>query len=146
VQEVEVRRHFAAPRERVFEAYTDHARWNEWAGFSKSWLEVEGSPNRNGTGAVRGFGQGPVTVFEEVLDFEPPKRMTYRVVRGGLPMRNHLGEVTFEPEGDGTRVVWRCRFDSKIPGLGGAMRFLVKRLFRNGLDGLAQRSFPDVPA
>jgi hypothetical protein len=69
--------------------------------------------------------------------------MTYRVVKGGPPMKNHHGEVFFEPEGDGTRVRWRCRFDSKVPGLGGLMRFFVTRVFRTALDGLAVHSFPD---
>jgi hypothetical protein len=91
---------------------------------------------------VRGFASGGVSVFEEVLAFEPPKRMTYRVVRGGIPiMTNHLGEVLFEPEGSGTRLVWRCRFDSKVPGLGAPMRWLVTRLFTRALAGLARRGF-----
>ena len=42
--------------------------------------------------------------------------MTYRVVRGGIPiMKNHLGEVVLEPDGAGTRLIWRCRFDSRSP-------------------------------
>ncbi len=143
---VEVERYFAAPVEEVWRVYTDHAGWSAWAGFSKSWLETEGKPDRNGTGAVRGFASGRVTVFEEVLEFDPPKRMTYQVVRGGPPMKNHHGEVICEPEGDGTRVTWRCRFDSKIPGLGWLMRFFVTRVFRTALDGLAAHAFPDPRA
>ncbi len=146
MQHVEVSRRFAAPPQRVWEVYTDHAGWKEWAGFSRSWLETEGRPDRNGTGAVRAFGAGPVVAYEEVLDFEPPKRMTYRVVKGPLPMKNHLGEVIFEPDGDGTRVTWRCRFDSRVPGLGWPMRALVTRVFRNALEGLARHSFPGPPA
>ena len=103
---------------------------------------MEGTPDRNGTGAVRAFGSGPVTAFEEVLEFEPPKRMTYRVVKGA-PMKNHHGEVLFEPEGEGTRVTWRCRFDPKIPGMGWILGILVKRTFRTALDGLAAHAFPD---
>jgi uncharacterized protein YndB with AHSA1/START domain len=141
---VEVERHFAAPVEEVWKVYTDHAGWSAWAGFSKSWLEVEGEPDRNGTGAVRAFGSGAVTAYEKVLEFEPPKRMTYTVVRGGLPMKNHQGEVVFTPEDGGTRITWRCRFDSKLPGLGGLMRFAVTRVFRTALDGLAAHSFPDA--
>ena len=144
MQQVEVERRFSAPPQAVWDVYTDHARWSEWAGFARSWLEVEGRPDRNGSGAVRAFGSGPVRAFEEVLDFEPPKRMTYRLVRGGLPLRDHLGEVVFEPDGDGTRVVWRCRFESKLPGLGGLLRVAVTRVFRQALEGLARRHFPDA--
>jgi uncharacterized protein YndB with AHSA1/START domain len=139
---VEVERHFAAPIAEVWKVYTDHAGWSAWAGFSSSRLEVEGAPDRNGTGAVRAFGSGRVTAFEEVLEFEPPKRMTYRVVKGA-PMKNHHGEVVFEPEGEGTRVTWRCRFDPKVPGMGWFLRIVVTRVFRTALDGLAAHAFPD---
>jgi carbon monoxide dehydrogenase subunit G len=109
VQRVEVVRRFSAPPQAVWDVYTDHAGWSEWAGIGKSWLEVAGDPDR----------------------------------KGGGPMKNHLGEVIFEPDGDGTRVVWRCRFDSRIPGLGGLMRRFVTRFFRSALEGLAHRCFPD---
>ena len=144
VKHVEVERRFDAPREAVWEVYTDHARWSEWAGFPGSRLEVEGRPDRNGSGAVRALGAGPLRAREEVLDFEPPKRMTYRVLGGPLPLRHHLGEVRFEPDGDGPRVVWRCRFESALPGLGPLLRVFVTRTFRRALDGLARRHFPDA--
>jgi len=139
MQHVEVSRHYEAPPERVFAVYTDHAGWSRWAGVGSSYLDREGAPQRDGAGAVRVLGTGPVRAYEEVVDFEPPRRMTYRVVRGGLPMRDHLGEVLFEPDGAGTRVVWRCRFESKIPGLGPVMRAIVTRVFRTALEGLATR-------
>lgn len=141
MQHVEVTRRFPAPPQTVWDVYTDHARWSEWAGFPRSWLEVEGAGDRNGSGAVRVLGSAGVKVYEEILDFEPPKRMTYRVLRGGLPMKDHLGEVRLEPDGDGTLLVWRCRFDSRIPGLGGLMRRLVTRVFQRALDGLARHRF-----
>lgn len=143
MQRVEVTRRFAAPREAVWKVYTNHAGWQQWAGIGTSRLERPGTPERNGVGALRSLGVGPVRAFEEVLEFEPPRRMTYRVVKGGLPMKNHRGEVRFEPDGDGTRVVWSCRFESRIPGLGGLMRRMVEHVFRSALDGLAQHAFPD---
>lgn len=145
MQHVDVRRRFQAPIEKVWAAYTDHADWQNWAGFSKSWLEKEGRPDKNGVGCVRGFGSNGVNVYEEVVEWEPPSRFAYRIVRGGLPMKGHYGEVFFEPDGDGTVVRWRCRFDSglPIPGTGWLMRVFVERIFRNALDGLSKRYFPD---
>jgi uncharacterized protein YndB with AHSA1/START domain len=142
MQHVEVERRFAAPPAQVWKVYTDHAGWSAWAGLGRARLETEGHPERNGVGAVRCFTTGGVSVFEEVLSFEPPKRMTYRVVRGGIPiMKDHLGEVLLEPDGAGTRLIWRCRFASSVPGLGPPMRWLVTRLFRRALEGLAKRGF-----
>ena len=139
MQEVEVSHRYDAPPQAVWDVYTDHARWSEWAGTPGSRLTKQGSPDPNGTGAVRAFVGG---LREEVLDFEPPKRMTYTVTAGLFPVKDHLGEVRFEPDGDGTRIVWRCRFESKIPGLGGLLRRVVVSSFTKALEGLEHHSFP----
>lgn len=136
---VEVTRSYDAPPETVWAVYTDHGRWSDWSGFPGSRLAKEGSPDRNGTGAVRAFAGG---VREEILDFEPPKRMTYTVVGGPFPITNHLGEVLFEPDGAGTRIVWRCRFEPRIPGTGWLLERFVARNFRQALAGLARRGLP----
>ena len=138
MQYVEVKRVIDAPIDTVWARYTDHVSWTEWAGLGKVTLDRQGDPPPNGVGCVRAIASGGVKVIEEVLTFESPRRMTYRIVRGGLPIRDHLGEVDFEPHGDRTLVTWRCRFDSKIPGLGWIFRFFITRLFRNALEGLAK--------
>jgi uncharacterized protein YndB with AHSA1/START domain len=145
MQHVEVKRRFRAPVGRVWEVYTDHAGWKNWSGFGKSWLEKEGSPDRDGVGCVRGFGSNGVNVYEEVVEWEPTSRFAYRIVRGGLPMKNHYGEVFFEPDGDGTLVTWRCRFESglPLPGSGWLMQKFIEKIFRDGLEGLSRKHFPD---
>jgi uncharacterized protein YndB with AHSA1/START domain len=138
MQKVEVTRTLSETPEEVWSVYTDHADWKAWAGMSHSSLKVHGKPDKNGTGAVRCLSTSGLNAHEEILDFDPPNRMTYRVVKGGLGMKNHLGEVLFEPSEGGTKITWRCRFDSAIPGLGPLMRVFITRLFRNALDGLAR--------
>lgn len=138
MQHVEVHAHIAAPIERVWERYTDHVSWTRWAHLGTVHLAREGVPAPNGVGAVRAIGSMGVTVEEEVLSWEAPHRMTYRIVRGGLPIRDHLGEVVFASENGGTRVTWRCRFDSRVPGLGGVFRAFITNLFRRALRGLAR--------
>ena len=142
MQHIEVKRHFSAPPDRVWDAYTDHADWKNWAGFTSSWLEKHGSPDKNGMGCIRGFGSNGVNVYEQVVEWEPKKRFAYRIIKGGLPMKDHYGETMFAPDGDGTLVTWRCRFDSRVPGLGRVMKMFVERIFRNALAGLAKRHFP----
>jgi uncharacterized protein YndB with AHSA1/START domain len=143
MQNIEVERTISASPEQVWDVYTDHAGWKSWSGMKHSSLHVAGNPDKNGTGAVRCLGSYGLNAYEEILDFAPPKRMTYRVVKGVPGMTNHLGEVLFEPSGKGTRVTWRCRFDSRVPGFGSFMRIYITRFFRNALDGLARHSFPD---
>jgi uncharacterized protein YndB with AHSA1/START domain len=139
MQRVEVQQHFAAPIETVWARYTDHVSWTDWAGLGRVRLAREGIPAPNGVGCVREFSSFGVTVSEEVLTFDPPRRMTYRIVRGGLPISDHLGEVLFEPNGGGTLVTWRCQFRSRVPGLGGVFRAFITRLFRNALHKLSRR-------
>ncbi len=138
MQHVEVTHRYDAAPQAIWDIYSDHARWREWGPMPGSRLVKEGSPDPNGTGAVRGFAGG---LREEILDFEPPKRMTYRVVAGLFPIKNHFGEVTLEPDGEGTRVVWRCRFEPMIPGTGAMLERFVARSFRNALAGLERHHF-----
>jgi hypothetical protein len=121
---VEVDRYFPHPVDRVFWRYTDHVGWSDWAGLGPVRVIREGSPDRNGVGSVRAFAVAP-GLREEVVRFEPPgqggnrgARTDYRVLRGPIPLDDHLGEVIFTPEGSGTRVTWRVTFRSRIPGLG----------------------------
>lgn len=136
MQHVEVQHQFRQPLERVWARYTDHATWGAWAGLGPVRLAQLGTPPPNGVGCVREFSAGGTRTQEQVLTYEPPHRFTYTVIRSPLPMRDHLGEVVFTARDGGTLVTWRCRFESRIPGLGGLMRLMIARLFRNALRGL----------
>ena len=139
---VRVERTIGAPPEQVWAVYTDHVSWQDWSAIGKVQLQRAGDPPPNGAGCVRVISKLGVTVFEEVLSFEPPRRMTYRVVRGGIPIKNHLGEVVFETRtGDSTRIVWSCQFDSKIPGLDFVWRRLIRKVFSDTLEALARNRF-----
>jgi uncharacterized protein YndB with AHSA1/START domain len=134
---IHVAQHVAAPREQVWEFYTDHAGWTDWAGAGRVQLERAGDETRNGVGCVRAIGVG-VKVLEEVVTFDVPKRMVYRVVGGAVPMRDHEGEVSFEDEPGGTLVTWRCRFEPTIPGTGWLMQRTVRLFFGRVLSRLAR--------
>jgi uncharacterized protein YndB with AHSA1/START domain len=130
VQHVEVEHQYPQSPQAVWDVYTDHAGWKQWAVTPGACLLQEGVSERNGTGAVRGFIGG---LREEILDFDSPKRMTYRVTQGSFPIRNHFGEVELEPVGEGTRLVWRCRFEPKIPGTGALIQKYVSWTFGRSL-------------
>jgi uncharacterized protein YndB with AHSA1/START domain len=135
-QKVEVEHQYDATPEAVWAVYVDHARWSEWSGLAGSRLIKAGAPDPNGVGAIRAFvGR----TREEIMSFDPPRRMTYRLIGGLLPIKNHLGEVTFEAKNGGTLVRWRCHFDSWVPGLGGPFERMITGMFERALTGLEGR-------
>lgn len=135
--EVRVERHFSQPVQDVWAHYTDHASWRNWAGLGTARVIRQGVPAPNGVGAVRQLGAAGVTVEEEVIEFEAPKKMTYRLIRGGFPLQNHLGEVQFQPHGDGCTILWTVRCDSALPGTEWLVRAFLRLIFNRALAGLA---------
>ena len=85
-------------------------------------------------GASRVVRSRGIAIEEEVIAFEPPRRMVYRLV-AGAPIRNHQGEVRFSPSATGTLVEWTVRFDPLIPFTGA----LVARVIRAGLQDFLKR-------
>ena len=144
MQHIRIDRYIHGSPRAVFDTYTDHVGWADWGGLSDASIDREGDPAPNGAGCIRVFGPPKFAAYEEVLEFKPHERMTYRVLRGGIPIKNHFGEVDFEAEGDGTRIRWHVQFDSKLPGLGPVLRFGLIRFFNGVLDGLARERFPEA--
>ena len=123
-----MRQRFAATPDRVFAALTDHVGFGRVLGEDIR-LEREGVPAPNGLGAVRAIRARGLTVREEVVRWEAPHAMDYRVV-GGAPLRNHLGQIRVAPDGSGARVDYRIRFDWPLY-LGGS---LVGRVLARSLE------------
>jgi uncharacterized protein YndB with AHSA1/START domain len=126
--QIELTQHVAAAPERVFAFYTDHVGWERWAGVREVVLRQQGDPPPNGLGAIRVIRARGMAIEEEVTGFDPPGRMTYRLV-AGAPVRDHEGIVRFEPEAGGTRVTWSVRFRPLVPGTG----WLLRRVLESGL-------------
>lgn len=143
--EIEVR----APAERTFALLTDHESMWRWSpGIKRVELATEGSPDRNGMGAVRVIHTGALTLREEVVGWLPPHWYEYRLV-GRAPVRDHLGRVEVEARGeDRCKVRWRIEFRPVVPGTGLIVRLALgasikgmlenaKKLAERGDEGIA---------
>jgi uncharacterized protein YndB with AHSA1/START domain len=128
MRHVEVEHVIEAPPEKVFARYTDHAGWSRWAGAGKVSLAREGNADPNGVGCIRAF-ESAMGLQEEVIEFEPPRRMAYRIHRGGFPITNHRGEVRFEPDARGTRIIWSVDFGSRLPLTEGVLARFLRMIF-----------------
>jgi uncharacterized protein YndB with AHSA1/START domain len=113
-------RFVAAPPEQVFDLWVNLDRAHEWIrGLSKI-TDVSGPSGRAGSTSTWWFGRNASP--SEVLEAEPPRRIRTRF--GNWLLRG-VTEATFQPEGDGTRIVQRFETEGLIPAI-------VGRIFATG--------------
>jgi uncharacterized protein YndB with AHSA1/START domain len=109
-------RTFAAPPERVFEAYTDPAQVAQWWGQRTSTTTVEANDVRPG-GAWRFVQRDPegnaYEFYGEYLEVVPNEKIVYTFEFAGFPGHVVTDTISFVPEGPGTRLVATSRFGSK---------------------------------
>ncbi len=110
----------AAPRERVFDLWTDLDRMKEWVGGVTKVTDVTGPVDRVGTRYIVWFG--PVKSPTEVLEAERPRLLKTRF--GSWVLRG-VNTTTFKPEGNGTRITeemrtegWFSEVSSRLFALG----------------------------
>jgi uncharacterized protein YndB with AHSA1/START domain len=126
----------AASPEAVFALVTDVPRWKVWAGplIRESYLEREGGPPPGGIGAIRRLGSKPFYGREEIVEYDPPRRLSY-VILSGQPVRNYRADVDLTPVDGGTHIRWAGRFEPLVPGTGALIRWYLRRI----IAGFARR-------
>ena len=112
-------------------------RWRDWSFLSASGLEREGSPVPDGVGAVRRFTRYGVGSREEVVAWDPPHHLGYRIL-SGFPVRDYRADVTLEADGGGTRIEWAGSYDPKWPGTGRVLQALLPRMMQRFVDDVAR--------
>ena len=144
MRRVEVEGTVAAPRPAVWKVFTDHVGWTRWAGVKEVVLRQQGDPPPNGLGAIRVIRSGGLAIEEEIVAFDAPKRLAYRLV-AGIPVRAHEAEVRLDVCDSGTRITWTARFEPVVPFTGAILAGLMRRTFRDTLDRLARVEFDAGP-
>lgn len=132
-----------APIDVVFEEYTDHERLADLPMVLSAKVVVPGRTEKNGLGAVRVVNGGVLRLREEIIGFERPRLMEYRILET-WPIRSEheLGRVEFTEVPGGTKVVWTTVFTAKL--LGGradkAFALAFRTIFAMTLDQVARRA------
>lgn len=134
-----VNRSIAAPPEVVFETLTDHRAYADFTPLRKAVLEKEGTPVPDGVGAVRSLSLAGPPMREEVLDYDSPRLFRYKLL-SGLPTRDHVGTVTLEPAGDGTRVAYEIQTSPTLGPLSPLFTAAMKRSIATLLGGVAKEA------
>jgi uncharacterized protein YndB with AHSA1/START domain len=114
---VHVTHDFRAPVERVFAYLAEHENLATLFGTRIERVR-DGETERNGVGSCRRLSFYGLLPFEEtVTEVVPNERIVYRITKGS-PMRDHEGTMAFSSTtGGGTRLDYRIRLGSAVPGL-----------------------------
>jgi hypothetical protein len=129
----------SAPVDTVWPLIGQARRWADWSFLTRSVLVRDGSPGPDGVGAVRRFTRYGIGSREEVLAWDPPNHLAYRIL-SGFPVRNYRADVTLTSEGDGTRIGWAGTFDPKWPGSGPVLDVVLPAMMQRFADALARYS------
>ncbi len=128
-----------APQAVAWKVMTNHSLYACWTPSSQMQLEVQGTPEPNGVGAVRVFYVGPTKTREEITTFEPPARMSYRILSTPLPIRNCHSDLLLVPsENEKTCTLhWDSWFELIMPFSGTIMRRIVTTQIKKISNGIA---------
>lgn len=143
---LQVSMEFAAPIDRVFDAVSDHETFLT-DGETTCRLVREGTPDRNGMGALREVRSGSLLFREEIIQFDRPSRYDYVIVslkgRGDRPppIKHERGWLSLEAIGARTRVEWHTKFSVTIPLVGWLLeRFTIARMMKPKFTEALQRA------
>jgi uncharacterized protein YndB with AHSA1/START domain len=116
---ISVERTIDKPIADVFKMLSDHANYSQFKGVDKSSLIKEGTSDRNGLGAVREIQAAGATLHEEIVAFDPPHLLSYKIIYSKpLPYDHEFGEVKLSEVEGKTHVHWRSKGHIAIPLLG----------------------------
>jgi uncharacterized protein YndB with AHSA1/START domain len=135
-----VERDIAAPRQAVWDVFSDAATWVHWFPYI-DWVTYDG-PAPYGVGTIRRSSVAGALHDETMVAWDEPRRWGYIIDRVTEPLSTAQIEITeFDEIPGGTRVRWILACDP-LPGL----KFLSKdepfeaflgRVLENALKGLA---------
>ena len=141
-QEIDARGEAPAPPDVVFALLGDSTTWPDWTPIDSAQIVEPNGPD--GTGEIRIFKTGRITVREQIVENVPGRRLTY-ILLAGLPVKNYRAEIDLEPVAAGTLIRWRTTFDAKVPGTGWIYRTALEKATRQFVDGLARATVGTTP-
>ncbi|MBL8514186.1 MAG: SRPBCC family protein [Betaproteobacteria bacterium] len=89
-------------------------------------VEKKGDRENHDIGLIRKVTIGRLVVREVIEAVEPERSFRYRVL-SGAPVRNYVGTVRLQGEGNKTAIEWAASMEPLIPLTG----FLTARISRN---------------
>ena len=139
METIDVNIHIDAPIEQVWELFADYEGYTDIKEVSSAKLLQEGRDERAGVGAVREARLQGIKFVEDIVIFEPPNCLEYRVKKCTMPIRHEIGRMEFTPSNDGTDLHWTSRFEFPVPLVGKRLEpFLCRRMNKTFISCLEQ--------
>jgi hypothetical protein len=138
---IDVRRVVLADPAAVWRWLGDRSTWTDWSPLGTYRLVTPGTGtpgNPGGLGSVAQFVTGRTTVLEEVVAYEPERRISYSLLEG-MPLRGYRADVDLRAVEGGTEVRWHSAFDPARPGTGWMYAAVLRVFIKRMLAGLAER-------
>ncbi|MCB1583599.1 MAG: SRPBCC family protein [Marinicella sp.] len=113
----------------VFTAVADHRRFLTGGGLVCH-LVKEGTPNKNGLGAIRTVRTKKYTLTEEINEFIENKSFDYQIIdiKPQAPVVHHNGWLEFTAiDKNKTKVDWQSHFTFTTPIIGHFIGWLTKK-------------------
>ena len=129
----------AAPPAVVFDVLSDHRGYAAISRIRSAELEREGDPPPNGVGAIRVLRAVGPPLREEIVAYEPNRRLVYKLL-SGAPLRDHVGTVELAESERGTRMSYRIDTTPTVPLLGGVAVRVVRFAVKSLVDGIVEES------
>src|SRR5262245_15828042 len=121
-----------APIDRIWAFLIDYEGYARIPAVKDARLVAPGRDHRSGVGAVREVTVLGSTFEEEIVEFEPPNRLAYRITKcRPLPVLHDIGRVELETRGDGTEINWKTRFEVDVPIFSEAASKMVRLIMQH---------------
>ncbi len=95
-----------------------------------------GTTEKNGLGAIREVNAGGAWFEEEIVEFERPRVLGYRILRSRPPLEHQLGRITLADVPGGVEVTWVSTFRVRVPLLSGVATAVAARQLASGFRGV----------
>ena len=133
----------AAPRVRVFAAFTEPRDWRLWFPNVRDASYTSAPPH--GVGTIRHAHVGRTHWVEEIIAWDEGTRWAWTVVRASVPFaKAQVESFEFADAGEGTRVRWTLALDPRLLTRLGApfSGRVIRRLFGRATQNLSAHLEP----
>ena len=130
--QLKVEHRFKAELPDVYQRLADHERLGQVFGVPCHRIQA-GESDPDGTGSVRRISLWPLAIEETVVDSKVGRFIDYRITRGGWPLRDHRGRISFSQKAGEVLVEWEIHFNAPINLLGLVIASGLQRIIGRGL-------------